>query len=163
MNIDKDIDSMMNIAEQFFGTEQDPEQIPITKESLKKLLKLDKNAFSYKKDGRGNIIGWIVLVPTNRKLAEDFINGEISEKELFDKTKPQKKYDALYLCSVIVMPKYRRKGYAINMAVNSLNNMALKKDVLLFYWPFSKEGKLLAQKAEKILKRKIIERKNDKL
>ena len=150
---------MMNAAKEFFGTEQDPEQIPITKKSLKKLLLLDKNAFHYEKDKEENIVGWVVLVPTNKKLAKYFIEGRINEKELFDKTKPQKKYDAIYLCSAIVLPKYRRQGYALKMMKDSLEKIPHEKDSLLFYWPFSNEGRLAVQKAEKIFNIEIKERK----
>ena len=147
---------MLELTENIFKTEKDPEQIPINKKSLHKLLRLHPKAPTYLLNKKGGLMGWVVVVPTNKKLAGNFLNLKISEKELFEKTKPLKKYSAIYLCSAIVLPRYRRKGYATEMFIKAINNIPKEKNVLFFYWPFNKSGK----KLENILGLKLKKEKN---
>lgn len=155
---EKIVRESMKIAEEFFGTHQDPDQIPISQESHDKLLKLHPRSVIYKLIDE-KLVAWIVVVPTISELMNKFISGEITERELFNLTEPQKSYDALYLCSSFVLPEYRRKGYAIELFLKAIKDISQNKKIQLFAWPFSKEGQKLAKKLKQTLNTDILIRK----
>ena len=68
----------------------------------------------YEADDRGNPITWVIVMPTQRELAERFLRKEVNERELLDLTKPEAKYGALYLCSAITVPEHRGEGRGSN-------------------------------------------------
>ena len=75
-----------------------------------------------------------------------FISGAMSEKGLVDGTPVGATYDAIYLCSASVLPEYRHKGLAKKTTIEAIN--AIRKDNpvnSLFYWPFSEDGRKLAE------------------
>lgn len=154
-NIDEKIlEKTLVIAEKFFGTSEDPEQIPITKESFHKFQDLDPNSFLYKLD-KGEPVSWVAVLPTSKNLAKKFLNQEISEKELMNMSQMQDKYDAIYLCSAFTVPSHRKKGYALELLKQSIEQIPHTDDVQLFAWPYSKEGLALGKKLEKQLGKKI--------
>ena len=137
----------MRIAEKFFGTLNDPEQIPITQASVVKLRRLHPAAFHYLTDEAGeHAVGWIVVVPTTKVLMRQFLEGRMTERQLFDQTVPQNRYDALYLCAAFVLPEYRRQGLATKLFKDSLKAIPLTHDAELFAWPTTPEGKAMAEK-----------------
>ena len=44
----------------------------------------------------------------------EFLAGRISERKLLEMTGPGGTYDALYLCSALVLPEFRKQGLARN-------------------------------------------------
>ena len=107
------------------------------------------------------IIGFTFVVPANKKLMNLFIKKEITEKELFNqikKTVNYKNFDALYLCATVVNPKYRNKGLATKAFLKTIKQIAKNKKVTLFYWGYSKEGKIMAKKKASLLNSKLIKR-----
>lgn len=143
------------IAESVFGTFRDPNQIPVTKESGRKLDKLTPHWIKYELDEKGNPISWVVVLPTQLNLMKKFLKNEISEKQLLDLTKPQKTYKAIYLCVAITVPEYRRKGLATKLLKEALNLIPHVENVVLFSWPYSKEGGAVIKKLETELGVKI--------
>ncbi|MFA6254332.1 MAG: GNAT family N-acetyltransferase [Candidatus Paceibacterota bacterium] len=136
-------------AEKFFGTLDDPEQIPITMESHDKLEAIDPNSMLYKRDVDGNVVGWTIFIPTTSVLMNRFLSGEINERQLFDQTQIGDNYDALYLCSIIVPPEYRGKGYAKDLGREALKRFSDTPCIQnVFAWPFSEEGKQLLDHAK---------------
>lgn len=100
INSDKErrlLKKTIKIAESFYGTNKDPEQIPINLESHEKLLSLNPDSVLYETDEKGEPISWVVVFPTNKKLMGNFLSGKINERELFDNTKVGSPYDALYM------------------------------------------------------------------
>ena len=85
--------------------------------------------------------GWILLIPTTTELMNRFLQKEISEKELYKLTPLNATYEALYLCSALVLEEYRRQGIAKQLALNAIekirNDHPLKS---LFVWAFTEEG-----------------------
>jgi len=102
------LQKMLAIAEEFFGTENDPNQMPITMESFYTLQTLHPDTILYKTKNN-DPISWVVILPTQKELMEKFLNKDINEKELLTMTKKQDTYDTLYLCSAFTMPKYRKQ------------------------------------------------------
>lgn len=139
----------MKIAESFFGTEKDPDQIPIGEESHEKLLSLHKSSIVYELDEKGDPISWVILVPTTESLMNDFLEGKINERELFEKTTPGDSFNALYLCSVFTVPEHRKKGLAMKLFKKAIADIVGDKDFKYFAWPYSIEGGNLIKKLEK--------------
>ena len=143
------------IAERIFGTQHDPDQIPITKESGEKLEKLTSSWVKYRLDKNGDPISWVIFVPTTKEIANKFIKGEITERQVLDMTVPQEDYSALYFCAAVTIPEYRRKGLAIELVKEVIHDIPTTSDYLLFAWPYSKEGRSLIEKLEQVLERQI--------
>ena len=154
----KILDSMMKIAELFFGTETDPDQMPINQESADKLLSIHKNTIVYKIDENGNPIAWVVVVPTSINVMNQFLKKEITEKELLDKAVEEKKFDTLYLCAAFVLPEYRRKGYAKELFEEAINGMPNGNNATLYCWLYSEDGKKLVAALSGVIKRPILSR-----
>jgi hypothetical protein len=126
----------------------------VSKESLYKLQKLHPKTFLYK-TLNNEPVSWAVVLPTSQKLAEEFIQGKINERELLDMTEPKKEYEALYLCSAFTVPEHRRRGYAIEMLKEAINGIPHVAEAEFFVWPYSEEGKAVIKKLEEIIGKKI--------
>jgi ribosomal protein S18 acetylase RimI-like enzyme len=136
---------MIQLAVETFAAHNDPEQLDVNDEVIRKLERIHPAAVSERTDGDGPV-AWGLMIPTTTALMNQFVAGEISEGELLDKTPLDKKYDALYLCSAMVLPEYRRKGLAKQMAIDAIRRIRAEHPVKnLFTWNFSKEGAILAE------------------
>ena len=152
---DRILEKTLAIAEQFFGSQEHPDYIPITKESAQKFERLNPNFMVYKlKDGEP--ISWILVLPTSLNLMNQFIKGDINERQLLDLTQPETKYEALYLCSAFTVPEYRRHGYVLEMFKEAIEKISHTENFTLFAWPVTQEGKELSIKLESILGHKIL-------
>jgi len=136
---------MIQLAEDVFAVKSDPDQLDIDQEVLERLQRIHPATVSEQDDGNGPV-AWVLLIPTTFELMNRFLNHEISEKELFTLTPEDSVYEALYLCSALVLEEYRRKGIAKQLSLNAIAN--IRKDhplKALFVWTFSKEGDLGAE------------------
>jgi len=136
---------MIQLADEVFATKSDPNQLDINEEVLDHLRKIHPATVSEYDDGHGPV-AWILLIPTTVELMNQFIKGIISEKVLYELTPLGTKYEAVYLCSAMVLGEYRRKGIAKQLTLAALE--AIRKDhpiKSLFVWTFSKEGLLGAE------------------
>jgi len=136
---------MIQLADEVFAAKTDPHQLDINEQVLDRLRKIHPATVSEYDDGNGPV-AWILLIPTTTELMNQFIEGSISEKELFELTQLNSKYEALYLCSAMVLEEYRRKGIAKRLTLKAVD--ALRKDhpiKSLFVWTFSTEGLLGAE------------------
>jgi GNAT superfamily N-acetyltransferase len=136
---------MLQLADEVFAVKNDPTQLDVNQEVLERLRKIHPATVSEYDDGNGPV-AWVLLFPTTLDLMHQFLNATISEKELFDRTPLDIKYDALYLCSALVLEEYRRKGIAKRLTLHAIEN--IRKDhplKALFVWTFSKEGDLGAE------------------
>jgi len=99
---------MMQLAEDTFAVKNDPSQLDVDEEVINHLLKIHPSTVSEKDDGDGPV-AWILLLPTTEKLMHQFLNKEITEKELYVRTPLNEKYDAVYFCSAMVLEEFRKK------------------------------------------------------
>jgi GNAT superfamily N-acetyltransferase len=135
---------MIQLADEFFETKNDPDQISVTEEVMSRLGKIHPAALSEKKDANGPIV-WILVLPTTQRLMEEFVAEQINERELLERTPIGASYDAVYLCSALVLPEHRGKGLARGLAADAVRSIQRDHPIkYLFYWPFSTEGKKLA-------------------
>jgi GNAT superfamily N-acetyltransferase len=141
------LERMIRLADEFFATKSDPNQISVNEKIMDQLHRIHPATMTGHDEGDGPV-AWMMVIPTTNELMRQFIEKEINEQELLDKTPPGKSYDTIYLCSALVLPEYRNKGLAtqlINDAVRKIRSDHPVKS--LFYWSFSHEGDKLAAAA----------------
>ncbi len=133
---------MIQLAEDVFAAKNDPDQLDVDQDVIEHLKKIHPYSVSECDEGNGPV-AWILLIPTTLGLMNQFLEGKISEKELFELTPLDTPYEAVYLCSAMVLEEYRRKGIAKRLTLKAIDE--IKKDhpiKALFTWPFTKEGGL---------------------
>jgi len=138
---------MIQLAEEFFNTRDDPEQISVTEETMARLRMIHPATLTEETNERGPI-AWILVIPTTTAIMQRFVAGEISERELLEITPLTGPCQALYLCSALVLPEHRGKGVALSLVCRAIE--AIRRDhpiEFLFYWGFSIEGGKLAEAA----------------
>jgi GNAT superfamily N-acetyltransferase len=140
----ENLERMIKLAEEFFEMKNDPAQITVTDETRALLNKIDPATMSEISTENGPI-AWVLVIPTTRVVMEQFISKEINERDLLAKTPPGATYDAIYLCSALVLPEFRGKGLAKQLASSAIKSIIIRHPIRhLFYWGFSLEGQKLA-------------------
>jgi len=141
----KNFERLIQLAEEVFDVRNDPDQLDVSEEVIERLLKLHPSTLSEEDYGEGPV-AWVLLIPTSVHLMEEFLAGRISERELFYNTPTGISYDALYLCSALVLEEYRRKGITKRLTVKAIEDIRRDHPLqALFVWPFSEEGEKAAQ------------------
>jgi hypothetical protein len=144
------------IAEAIFGTAQDPDQIPINKESGNKLDNLSPEWFQCQLDEAGEPMAWAMILPTTQELAKKFVSGKITEAELLNLTSPRESYSALYLCEVVTLPEHRRKGLAFKLFLQGIEKINKTEDYIFCVWPVGEGGLEVSKKVAEHLKRELL-------
>jgi len=138
---------MIQLADDVFAVRDDPDQLDVNEDVLDRLRELHPSTVSEFADPNGPV-AWVLLIPTTSDLMERFLKKEITEKQLFEMTMPGSNYEAIYLCSAMVLEEYRRKGIARRLTIDAIGKIRDDHPVkALFVWTFSEEG---AQSAESI-------------
>jgi hypothetical protein len=141
------LERMIDLADEVFGAHSDPAQLDVDEAVMARLEQIHPATLSEHTAGSGPIV-WILLIPTTIDLMERFVAEEITETELLYQTPIGIKYDALYLCSALVLPEYRRLGLAKQAGTKAIKEIMADHPVkYLFTWNFSKEGEMLADLA----------------
>lgn len=136
---------LIKLAEDIFNVKNDPDQLDVNSEVLHKLELLHPATVSELSTDDGPV-AWVLVIPTTVDLMEQFLNKTISEKQLFNLTPVGAKYDALYLCSALVLEEYRRQGITKQLALEAIDKIRSVHPVeALFVWPFSDEGDLASE------------------
>ncbi len=136
---------MIRLADEVFDTKNDPEQISVSEKTIERLRALHPAAVSGEETADGPI-AWMLIIPTTHAVMEQFLARTITEQELLDKTPLHARYDAVYLCSALVLPEYRGKGIAKRLVRDAIHSIQRDHPIReLFFWPFSVEGDLLAR------------------
>jgi GNAT superfamily N-acetyltransferase len=136
---------MMQLADTVFAVKNDPSQIDVDDKVLEQLKTIHPATVSEYDDGNGPV-AWVLQIPTKLNLMNQFLENKISEKELFEQTPLDTRYEALYLCSALVLEEYRRKGIAKRLTLQAIEIIRRVHPLkALFVWTFSKEGDLGAE------------------
>ena len=137
---------MIELADQVFDVRNDPEQLNVTEEVISQLKSIHPATLSEFIEGDGPVC-WILLIPSTLKTMDDFIENKITESELLKSSLNEKNYQAIYLCSALVLPEFRNKGIAFRSTIDSIKSMQEKFEIhYLYSWPFSEEGRSLSEK-----------------
>jgi ribosomal protein S18 acetylase RimI-like enzyme len=149
---------MIALVDEFFAAKNDPEQISVTPADREKLGRIHPSTMSEQADENGPI-AWVLVIPTTRQVMVEFVEKKISESRLLQETPVGGKYDALYLCSALVLPEHQRRGIARRLTVDAAR--AIRRDhpiESLFYWSFSSGGSALARAVARELGMPLLER-----
>jgi hypothetical protein len=141
---------LIKLAEEVFAVKSDPDQLDVSQEVIERLKKIHPATVSEFSDENGPV-AWLLVIPTTSDLMNRFLSKEITEKELYNLTPLNTPYEALYLCSALVLEEYRRKGITKRIALKAIED--IRKDhplKCLFVWTFSKEGDLASEALAKL-------------
>jgi hypothetical protein len=135
---------MIALAEEFFDVKNDPDQISVDEETRTRLLAIHPNTMTETRNEDGPI-AWVLVIPTTTEVMEQFLSKSINEQQILQNTLPGKQYEAVYLCSALVLPEHRGKGLARKSLVQSVREIQKQHSIKkLFAWTFSPEGEGLA-------------------
>ncbi len=149
---------LVQLADEVFAVKSDPSQIDVNAEVLERLCKLHPATVSAFDDGNGPV-AWVLLIPTTLDLMNRFLEKQISEKELFDLTPLEAQYDAVYLCSALVLEEFRRKGITKQLALTAIENMReIHQLKAAFVWAFTPEGDSAAETIANLAKLPLYKR-----
>ncbi len=138
-------DRMIELADSVFDTKNDTDQIDVNQEVIHHFMQIHPSTVCEYDEGNGPV-AWVLILPTTAALMHQFIEQEISEKELYERTPLNVKYEALYLCSALVLEEYRRKGITKMLALNAIQDILKDHPIkALFAWSFTKEGDMAAK------------------
>lgn len=138
------LERMIQLADEFFSAKDDPKQLSVTPEVMERLRQVHPATLTEQDDGDGPI-AWILLIPTTDHLMRMFIEKEIDELDILDKTPLYHAYDTVYLCSALVLPEHRGKGIASRLTCQGIESIRQEHPIAsLFFWSFSIEGENLA-------------------
>lgn len=149
---------LIDLADKVFAVKNDPSQLDVNEKVIMRLKQIHPlTVLEYKvKEGP---VAWVLVIPTTQTLMENFIKGTISEKELYEQTPVGVSYDAIYLCSALVLEEYRRQGITKRLAIKAIKGISKMHPIKsLFVWPFSEEGSRAAEKIAMELKLKLYKR-----
>ena len=136
---------LIQLADEVFAVKSDPSQLDVNPEVRERLHQIHPATVSAHDDGNGPV-AWVLLIPTTIGLMKRFLKSEISEKELFELTPLNVSYDAIYLCSALVLEEYRRKGITKQLALAAIKSIRTKHPLkAAFVWAFSPEGDKAAE------------------
>ena len=128
------LERMIDLADEFFSSRTDPDQLDVNYEVLERLRQLHPATVSDYDEGAGPV-AWVMLIPTTTVLMNSFLEHQISEKELYEQTPLNETYEALYLCSALVLEEYRRQGIAKRLALEAIEKIRQDHPIkALFSW-----------------------------
>ena len=137
---------IIQLSDEVFSSRTDPDQLNVDEKVMERLELIHPDTLSEYDDGNGPVC-WILCIPTTLDLMSKFIDQKISERELYELTPLNTKYEAIYLCSALLLEEFRGKGIAQNLAIQAIENIKTNHNIkALFFWAFSKEGEKLAEK-----------------
>ena len=140
---------MMQVIDEVFAMRSDPLQLQVNDKVLAKLEQIHPATLSEYNEGEGPC-SWVLVIPTTTELMNDFVAGKISEQELFDRTEPGMKYEAIYLCSATTLPEFRGKGITKKLCMDAIGKIQKQYPIKnLFVWTFTPEGDALAENISK--------------
>ena len=152
------LERMIHLADEVFASKNDPDQLDVNPSVLEHLQQIHPSTVCQLDEGHGPV-AWILLIPTTSDLMNRFLNHEISEKELYEQTTLNTSYDALYLCSAMVLDEFRRKGIARRLTVEAVEKIREDHPIKsLFVWTFSREGLLSAEALAQIVSLPLYQR-----
>ena len=149
---------MIQLADDVFAVKNDPDQLDVNQDVLDQLRRIHPATVSEFDDGHGPV-AWVLLIPTTLGLMDQFLSHSISEKELYEQTPLDATYEAIYLCSAMVLEEYRRKGIARQLTLKAIDSIRKDHPIKnLFVWSFTIEGDMTADTISQITSLPLLKR-----
>ncbi|HEX2393990.1 MAG TPA: hypothetical protein VHI78_01520 [Bacteroidales bacterium] len=137
---------LIQLAEEVFAFRNDPEQLNVNEEVIERLHRIHPSTLMEQRDKDGPV-AWVLIIPTTIELMNRFLEKRISERQLFNFTNENVVYEAIYLCSALVLEEYQRKGITTDLLLKAIANIRESHPIrALFVWPFTKPGEAAADK-----------------
>lgn len=150
---------MLQLIDEVFETRNDPAQLQVNEHDLQKLKCIHESTLHEVSNEDGPIV-WVLMIPTTNALMHAFLEGEISETSLLHQTPTPSFYTCIYLCSATTLPAFRGKHLTYHACIQSIESIQKDHPIhTLFVWPFSEEGRSLAQKISKQVGLPLLEKK----
>lgn len=133
-------DRLLRLADEVFAARTDPEQLNMDEQLLERLRRMHPASVQEEATADGPV-AWVLLIPTTAALMQQFVAGRITERELYERTPEHGPCQAVYLCSGLVLPDWRRQGIGARLAVRAIE--AMRRDhpiAALCAWAFTPEG-----------------------
>jgi GNAT superfamily N-acetyltransferase len=144
---DAEVVKIAQYCEQFFGTENDPDQAPATAEVDRGIISVARETYVVTRDLAGEPIAWSLAIPTSRALRDEFLAGIINERVLIELAVANPSMEALYHVLVQTLPEHRGRGLGFKIAVEQLEYFVKQVGVVDIYcWIWSREGERLVQR-----------------
>jgi GNAT superfamily N-acetyltransferase len=136
---------MLQLAEDIFAVKNDPDQLDVNENVIAHLQRIHPATVSEYDNGEGPV-AWVLLIPTTTSLMNMFLQGDITEKQLYEQTPLDSSYDAVYLCSAMVLEEHRRQGITKRLVLDAIRRIRQDHPLkALFVWSFTKEGDQAAE------------------
>jgi GNAT superfamily N-acetyltransferase len=149
---------LVRLAEKVFDVKNDPDQLNVDQEIIRRLKEIHPSTVSEHSDGNGPV-AWLLVIPTTAEVMGLFLAGKISEKTLYEMTRPGQVYEAIYLCSGLVLEEYRRKGISKKLAMEAIESIRKDHPIrALFSWAFTEEGDRAASKIAELTELPLLKR-----
>lgn len=149
---------MIQLADDVFAVKNDPDQLDVNQDVLDQLRRIHPATVSEFDDGHGPV-AWVLLIPTTLGLMDQFLSQSISEKQLYEQTPLDAAYEAIYLCSAMVLEEYRRKGIARQLTLKAIDSIRKDHPIKnLFVWSFTIEGDMTADTISQITSLPLLKR-----
>ena len=140
------LERMLALVDEVFATRNDTTQLQVNEEVIARLGRMHPSTLAERADTEGPY-AWILLIPTTIDLMNRFLKCEITEQHLYELTPDHGPYEALYMCSALVLPEYRRKGLALQVTAQAIGSIMKDHPIkALFTWAFSKAGEKATEK-----------------
>ncbi len=152
---------LVQMADDIFSVKSDPTQLDVDENVIRRLKLIHPATVSEYSDENGPA-AWLIVIPITEDLMRKFVDGSITERELYDQTPETGKYDAIYLSSALVLEEYRRKGIIKELAIKAIEE--IRKDHPIRYlvtWPFTTEGNLASEKISELSSLPLLKRKKE--
>jgi len=141
---------MIQLSDEVFSSRTDPDQLNVDENVMEHLQRIHPDTISEFDDGNGPVC-WILCIPTTLDLMTQFVDQNISERELYELTPLNTQYEAIYLCSALLLEEFRGKGIAQELCVSAIECIQKEHSIkALFFWSFSIEGQMLAEKVSEL-------------
>lgn len=131
---------LLRLADEVFAVRTDPEQLNVDEAVLQRLRRMHPASVQEEATTDGPV-AWVLLIPTTADLMQRFVAERITERELYERTPEHGPFEAVYLCSGLVLPEWRRRGIAGRLAVRAIGAMQRDHPIrALCSWAFTPEG-----------------------
>ena len=152
------IERMIRLAEESFHASEDPSVVGVTDVMIDRLRRMHPSTVSEECDEAGPI-AWVLLLPTTHELIARFLAKSLTERQLFEATPDDATYDVVYMSSALVLPEYQRRGIARRLIIDAVRSIGKDHPIReLAFWPFSAEGRLLAESVARECRLPLFER-----
>lgn len=148
---EEDLKRLRKMLEDYFHTEEDPEQMQIGKDTRSNWIKNKIPECARTIKWQDEVVGSTLVLPATLALMQDFISGRINEEQLAAQIETENiayaNMQAIYICSLFVTTEHRGQHLTAKAVSQSIQDIMPKdKKLCLFYWAYSPAGKKIAEK-----------------